>query len=159
MQPDTAALPSIEGEAAVSFARQFPIGTARCATADVEGEWVPERETIIVPDEMTALCQRCPGRQDCLLWALAGDEDGYWAATTSEDRKQMRSIGRDDVDTADWLQKIQREKSIAKHAPGEGSSNNYRRKGCRCHECRAANSAERTAERARARARATAAAA
>lgn len=35
------------------------------------------------------LCGRCPVREDCLDYAIAGHEAGIWAATTSNERKRI----------------------------------------------------------------------
>ncbi|MDN5797464.1 MAG: WhiB family transcriptional regulator [Intrasporangium sp.] len=116
-------------------------------------EWVPDRERTIVPDVMAALCRRCPGRQECLLWALTGDEQGYWAGTTRADRLRMVSLEQTIVETADWLQDLARSEATAGaiHPVGDGSYFWYRRRGCRCTECKQANAAARAHERAVAR--------
>lgn len=140
------------GDASESSPGPFPIESARCATYPSSMEWVPDRERRIVPEPMAALCQRCPGRQACLLWALAGDEDGYWAGTTSVDRARMRELGQHSLDAADRLQAAARaERSHPRlHGEGEGSSWWYRWRQCRCEECRTANARARAAERAKA---------
>ena len=71
-------------------------------------EWVPDRERALVPAIMAQLCQGCPGRQQCLLWALAGQEQGYLAATTTSDRRRMATLGHSGVHAADWLQESAR---------------------------------------------------
>ena len=142
------------GAASVSSSPQtFPVEAARCATFPTPMEWVPDRERRVVPDMMAALCRRCPGRQSCLLWALAGQEQGYWAGTTTNDREIMRQLDQDDVDTADWLQDLARRELTdgALHAPGDGSYFWYRRRGCRCGECKSANAQARAQERAKAK--------
>lgn len=156
------------GAASESFSRRFPIEDARCATRPTEGDWVPTSEQDVVPDEMTALCRRCDGRENCLLWALAGDEVGYWAATTTADRARMIEAGDISLDAADEIQSAARAQlaqaaaaAAAKdeqrlHPVGEGDYKAYRR-GCRCGECREANSAKRAAERSAKRAAALAA--
>ena len=153
MQPDPAA--RHHGDAvAVSLSRRFPIEDARCSTHPVDQEWVPDHERAVVPPELAALCRRCPGRASCLLWALAGEEQGYWAGTTTADRTTMRDLGAGTVEAADWLQERERRASNtgAKHPEGAGSHRWYR-KGCPCDECKAANAAQRAVERARAKAR------
>ena len=81
------------GAASVSSSPQtFPVEAARCATFPTPMEWVPDRERRVVPDMMAALCRRCPGRQSCLLWALAGQEQGYWAGTTTTFRNSTGSV-------------------------------------------------------------------
>ncbi len=139
--------------ASVSLSRRFPIEQARCVTHPVDLEWVPDNERPVVPAAQANLCRRCPGRQNCLLWALAGDEPGYWGGTTSADRQQMRALGQSSVEAADWLRRRATRDQL--HAEGEGSPNWYR-KGCPCDECKAANAAQKRAERARAKQRAAA---
>ena len=136
-----------------SFQKQFPIATARCATTCESWEWVPTREDAVVPEPMVQLCRRCPGRNDCLLWALAGAEVGYWAGTTTTQRERMREEGRQGVDDADQV----RDSDLAAsnvpplHPRGQGSLQAYRRDRCRCPECRGFNAAARANERARSR--------
>ncbi|WP_232422872.1 WhiB family transcriptional regulator [Cellulosimicrobium cellulans] len=143
------------GAASVSFSRRFPIEDARCATSSTDSDWVPTSEQDVVPDEMAALCRRCLGRENCLLWALAGDEVGYWAATTTADRARMIETGDISIDAADRLQAAARgplaeaaaiEDRQRLHPSGEGDYKAYRR-GCRCGECRHANSIKRAEER------------
>ena len=140
------------GAASESSPGRFPIEAARCATYPTQMEWVPDREKQVVPQLMAALCRRCPGRQACLLWALAENADGYWAGTTRADREQMKATDQLSVRTADWLQELARRDAAAGmlHHTGEGSYWWYRRRGCRCGECKGANAAARAQERARA---------
>lgn len=160
MQTDTEAHRSPGAASASSPAEAFPLDQARCAITTDDLEWVPDHERSEVPAKMTALCRRCPGRQNCLLWALAGQEVGYWAGTTTADRAIMLELGQDQVADADRLQTkvIAANRAGAKHAPGEGSFFYYRNRKCRCAECREANATRRTEERNRARARLSAAA-
>lgn len=128
----------------------FPIGEARCSRLPSRMDWVPDRERATVPDPMIELCRACPGRQSCLLWALAGNEQGYWAGTTTRDRQTMRDLDQVSVATADWLHDLARaEEPAPLHPTGDGSLAWYRRQGCRCTECRAANARRRAEERAR----------
>ncbi|ACZ32399.1 transcription factor WhiB (plasmid) [Xylanimonas cellulosilytica DSM 15894] len=156
MQPDPAAHPQTDA-VAVSLSRRFPIEDARCATHPVDLEWVPDHERAVVPPQLAALCRRCDGRANCLLWALAGDEQGYWAGTTAADRTQLRTLGQETIEAADWLQQRARHNANdgALHREGEGSHRWYR-KGCHCDECKAANAVARASERANAKARAAA---
>lgn len=159
MQVDPEALH--HGEAASeSSVQAFPIVSAHCSAYPEDLDWVPDRERPVVPDLMAALCRSCPGRQQCLLWALAGQEHGYWGGTTSSDRAQMRAHGDVDVAAADQLQTRARREATcgALHEPGEGSYFWYRRRGCRCAECRQANADARSLERSKARDRAACAA-
>lgn len=141
------------GAASVSSSRAFPIAEARCATHPVALEWVPDREKRVVPQDMIALCRRCPGRSSCLLWALTGREHGYWAGTTTADRERLRELGEDSIETADWVQELRRQEAggVALHPAGEGSYWWYRKRRCHCAECRAANAAQRARERAKTR--------
>ena len=155
MLVDTEAHPIRDAASESSAARAFPIESARCATYPTPMEWVPDRELSVVPEVMTALCRRCPGRQTCLLWALAGKEQGYWAGTTTADRVQMGQLAQESIETADWLQALARRDHFdgALHAEGDGSYWWYRRRGCRCGECKSGNAVQRATERAKARCR------
>lgn len=151
MLADPEAFPG--GTASVSFLSAFPITDALCADRAPGLEWVPDKERTVVPDPMTALCRSCPGRSECLLWAIAADADGYWAGSTTADRQQMLATGSLSVQRADQLQDQVREAATANalHDLGEGSYLWYRRRGCRCGECREANAEQRADERAKAR--------
>lgn len=145
------------GEAASeSSVDRFPLTSARCATWPTQAEWVPDREAPDVPAELASMCKGCPGRTQCLRWALAGDEQGYWAGTTTRQRAELRDRG-----TVELLQQVDRHDpdAGAPHAPGEASEWWYRRRGCRCTGCKRANADQRAAERARSRARSDARAA
>jgi len=148
MQVDPEA-PHQSEAASESCPGSFPIQDARCATYPGHMEWVPDRERPIVPDVMAALCRRCPARQQCLLWAMAGKERGYWAGSTTADRQRLASLEQTSVETADWLQELARREATAGalHAAGEGSYFWYRRRNCRCLECKQANAATRAHER------------
>lgn len=37
------------------------------------------------------ICRRCPAIRDCLAWALTHTEEGIWAGTTEEQRKELRA--------------------------------------------------------------------
>lgn len=41
-----------------------------------------------------AVCGRCPVRAQCLSFALAHDVHGVWAATTEDDRRELRTRSR-----------------------------------------------------------------
>lgn len=157
MLADPEAFPG--GTASVSFSTAFPIVGARCSD-QASLDWVPDKERAVVPDPMTALCRSCAGRRECLLWALAADAEGYWAGSTTADRQQMLTTGELSVERADQLQDQIREAAAAAalHDLGEGSYLWYRRRGCRCGECREANAVQRSEERAKARTRAALAA-
>lgn len=136
-----------------SFHHPFPIAEARCATTCEEWEWVPTREDAVVPEPMTQLCKRCPGRSDCLIWALAGSEVGYWAGTTTAQRAIMRTQNRRQVHDADQIRDSDLAASTVPptHPVGRGSLEMYRKGKCRCIECRGFNAASKAKERTRAR--------
>jgi WhiB family redox-sensing transcriptional regulator len=60
---------------------------AACSVTDPEAFFRPS------PDRHEALrraCQECPLQAPCLEYALAHHVDGYWAATSNEDRENLR---------------------------------------------------------------------
>lgn len=142
-------------EAASVSSLAVSISNARCSSRPGAIEWVPDRERTVVPDAMATLCRRCESRQQCLIWALGGREVGYWAATTTADRKRMSELGETSVEAADRMQRLARsaETAGALHPAGEGSYWWYRRRHCRCTECMRANAKARAEERAKARCR------
>jgi len=131
----------------------FPITRARCASYPTQMEWVPDKERPLVPETMTMLCKHCAGREQCLLWAVATDAQGYWAGSTSSDRQQMMTVGEVSTGLADRIQdEIRHNATVdALHEPEEGSYWWYRRQGCRCAECKEANATQRAGERDKAR--------
>lgn len=36
------------------------------------------------------ICQRCPVKMQCADYSIKHDVDGYWAGTTTDDRRQIR---------------------------------------------------------------------
>lgn len=44
-----------------------------------------------VSPEVVARCSRCPVREECLEWAVAHEEYGFWGGTTARERARMRS--------------------------------------------------------------------
>lgn len=117
-------------------------------------EWVPDREADTVPAQLRELCLSCPLREACLAVAIATDSEGYWAGTTTNDRRQASRPGRAVLVQVDRTVEAQlaADAAVALHGPGSGSLQWYRRGGCRCSECRRANAQNRAAQRARARA-------
>lgn len=95
---------------------------AACA-GNLTLDWFPLREPETVPAEISELCSQCPVRSECLSWALAFDATGLWAGTTTRQRR-----GTTDSE------------ATPNHKVGEGSPSRYRR-GCRCPECRQAQTA------------------
>lgn len=150
MRVDPAASPS--GDAVESI-------SAPCVDR-VDLEWVPELEDDVVPAAQLALCLSCPLRADCLQLAVTTDAEGYWGGTTSADRRWLVAAGDVDLEAADRRRReVHAELKAAAavnlrealHEPGRGSLTWYRRRGCRCSECRAANTANRARQRARRR--------
>jgi len=64
---------------------------APCATADFD--FIPDTET---DDEAAEAerrwCRSCPARTRCLAWAMLHGADGYWAGTTTYQRKQLLRV-------------------------------------------------------------------
>lgn len=42
-------------------------------------------------DRARKICLRCPEIRACLRWAIEHDEQGIWAATTEEERAELRA--------------------------------------------------------------------
>lgn len=137
----------------IPAARPSHIRDPRCVGSDLE--WVPDQEATLVPEEMAAVCRDCPGRTDCLLLALFDDVDGYWAGTTTRQRRQLGQEGSpgEILAVVDNDSEQARVRALPVHPAGEGSQNHYRYSRCRCDECRAAHTLARQEERARLRAR------
>lgn len=135
-----------------SFWRQITAPT--CADTDPD-QWVPnDRERPVVPPVLAGLCASCPGRAECLAWAIITHSAGYWAGTTSADREAMVASGNTTLGYADLLQEAERaQRAEPLHPPGWGSAQWYRKRGCRCDECLASAAARRTRQRAAAEAR------
>lgn len=159
MQVDPAVRPS-QGRAVESISGASPAPVASCA-GRVDLEWVPDQEEALVPDEMLQLCRGCQLRPECLSWAAQTRSEGYWGGLPSRGRRELASRGQlSPADADQWILRIQAEEAQAArrdaqtaiHAAGLGSLRWYRREGCRCGECRAANARNRAQQRARARA-------
>jgi WhiB family redox-sensing transcriptional regulator len=39
---------------------------------------------------MREICDSCPSKEPCLMWAIRSEVEGWWAGTTPKDRKQLR---------------------------------------------------------------------
>jgi hypothetical protein len=154
MQVDPEA-PLDTGGASESFLGGSP--KARC-TGRVDLDWVPDVEYSLVPEQMAPLCAACLTRAECLTWAMSTRSKGYWAGTTTADRKQLAAEGQPtDLRRADQIQcKLRTQAAeaaavdLAGALPpvGQGSLWWYRR-GCRCRQCRRCNAERRAEERAR----------
>ncbi|WP_175484164.1 WhiB family transcriptional regulator [Modestobacter sp. DSM 44400] len=112
-----------------------------------------------MPRLQRRLCLSCPTRQSCLTRALETRSVGYWAGTTTADRAGLAGVdgpllplldARQDQLARAAAAAAAADRAKALHPVGEGNLWWYRRRGCRCAECRAANAAHRAAERARA---------
>lgn len=109
---------------------------ASCSNNTVVHEWVPSAEAALVPTELTAICRSCPVRAACLAWAIAHQPVGYWAATTSSDRRVLLREDTTSVARADEIQdEIFDEVYPSPIHSGPGCRHWYR-EGCRCMECR-----------------------
>lgn len=142
-------------------------GAVPACSARADLDWVPDREAPVVPRLQRRLCRSCPTRSSCLTRALETRSVGYWAGTTTADRKTLAGDAgpllpeldaRQDELARSLAAAAADDQAQALHQAGEGDLNWYRRRGCRCAECRAANTAHRAAERARACSRAQVAA-
>ncbi len=154
IQGDLEAPARAEASGSSAFWRQ--INEPACTGTDPD-EWVPQgRERPVVPPRLAALCDGCPGRAECLAWALLSGSAGYWAGTTTADRRAMAEAKTASLDYADVLQEAERSRrSEPLHAPGWGSAQWYRKRGCHCDECLAAAAQRRQRQRQRQRATVT----
>lgn len=112
-------------------------------------EWVPDVEQPVVPREQRQLCLQCPGRQWCLATAIETSSVGYWAGTTTAQRRALQRGGTADIAGAD----AQAAAAAPTHPVGQGSLRTYRRDRCRCPECKRSNAAAKVVERGRERSR------
>lgn len=111
-------------------------------------DWVPNTEAEAVPPQFRTLCQSCPGLQTCLTKALQHDASGYWAGSTTRQRKRVRELPTIEAMLAQISELNQA--PVPHHEPGKGSERRYKA-GCHCTECRKAHTATRRKERSRAR--------
>lgn len=89
---------------------------------DLSLDWFPDREPNVVPKSIVALCTSCPVRDACLQRAIDCNAEGIWAGTTTKQRRGEPPA------------------PVKPMHPGPGSSTHYRR-GCRCAECKDAQTA------------------
>ena len=55
------------------------------------GSHGPARAQLAAAKEV---CSRCPVRENCLAWALAGDDlDGVWGGTSEDERRVLAGRG------------------------------------------------------------------
>lgn len=108
-------------------------------------DFAPTREEPEVPTALRTICQRCPARHACLQIALELAATGYWAATTTRQRRNMTSPADPGQSPQGDLAPVREDRL---HRTGQESRGWYRR-GCRCRGCQNANAAQRRLERAR----------
>jgi hypothetical protein len=115
------------------------LDAALCRRPHLRGlDWTPDQEEILVPEVLAVACQECPVRAACLRWAIANDEVGYWAASTSADRAQMSiTDGPGDADRV-RRQHLAEDLAASLH-PDQPPSMWWYRAGCRCLGCRRCN--------------------
>jgi hypothetical protein len=55
--------------------------------------FVPSLHTKVraYPEPARRACAQCSVRQECLDWAVANNEEGYWGGTTSTERDDLRA--------------------------------------------------------------------
>lgn len=156
----TASMPGVPGASPFSGDAS---GRVFAACADrVDLDWVPDDEDQLVPEEQLKLCLGCPARTACLGWAIATSSEGYWAGTTTADRRELEARGQVTTAAADVLRTRVAADLEARagqtqpaeaplHEPGAGSMTWYGRHGCRCTECKRANADKRAGQRRRRR--------
>lgn len=103
-----------------------------------------------VPEAQRQLCVQCPARQWCLATAVDTASVGYWAGTTTVQRRALQRGGALSVARVD----AQAAAAEPTHLVGQGSLRSYRRDRCRCSECKRCNAAAKVVERGRERSRA-----
>jgi Transcription factor WhiB len=80
------------GPAAPLLVLAGPVGVGVAVPGGVSGHpdpdaWVPRTEAAEVPPWVEQLCRRCPVRAACRQAAVASGSTGYWAASTTRQRK------------------------------------------------------------------------
>lgn len=69
---------------------------AACLGIVVTVDWVPANEAITKTDKELArasvFCRACPVRIECLRFALRTGAQGYWAGTSTYQRKQISRV-------------------------------------------------------------------
>ena len=68
---------------------------AACRGEDTD-RFFPDKKTLLVPEEIRPICERCPVRAPCLAEALVFHEDGVWGGTTERQRALLRRRYRRD---------------------------------------------------------------
>ena len=152
--PGEPAAPLHEGAARL---RPQDLRRAACVGSAARMDWVPDHEASVVPEQMRRICSGCADRLGCLQRAIGTGSEGYWAATTTADRKKLGGAGAMTIEGADAVQAElrarlaraeQQDLASALHPPGQGDLKWYRL-GCHCSQCRGCNAAKRAQERGR----------
>lgn len=145
----TASMPGDPAASLTGMAAGSVSGRQACA-GRWDLDWVPDKELDVVPDALYRLCARCPLRAACLAQSVVFGSSGYWAGTTTADRRRLTAGGTLSVSAADRLRTGRRNSAHAMHPVGGGSMRWYRR-GCHCEQCRRCNAHQRSRERNTAR--------
>lgn len=145
----TASMPGDPAASLTGMAAGSVSGRQACA-GRWDLDWVPDKELDVVPDALYRLCARCPLRAACLKQSVVFDSGGYWAGTTTADRRRLTAGGALSVPAADRLRAGKHNPAPAMHPAGAGSMRWYRR-GCHCVQCRRCNAQQRSRERNTAR--------
>lgn len=81
------------------YSEQAWMERAACRELSVDG-FYPEMvngSTLCITKAAKAVCAGCPVREQCLEYALAGDErEGVWGGTSPRERRNMR-VGREQI--------------------------------------------------------------
>jgi WhiB family redox-sensing transcriptional regulator len=64
---------------------------AACADQPLE-DFVPDTECASGLQRAKELCDTCPVRQSCLMWATLYGAEGYWGGTNTYQRNQLRRV-------------------------------------------------------------------
>jgi len=104
--------------------------TAAACAGDTSIDWIPAFEPDQVPDAVARLCGSCPARNACLAWATVWDAQGFWAGTTTAQRRGSARAPQDPTHE------------------GPGSIYRYQQ-GCRCRDCKDAQRDRMRRRRAR----------
>lgn len=67
-------------------------GDEPCQTVDPELYYYTSLNKMrpAIKQMLAEMCDACPSREPCLMWALRHEAYGYWAGTTDRQRDAMR---------------------------------------------------------------------
>lgn len=61
-----------------------------CTPEDDLEVFFPDKSAEVYAKDAKRICNSCPHRDECLLWALeTAQEDGVWGGKTARERRQM----------------------------------------------------------------------